>query len=114
MPTKINYFVNGSINPKYYTELEYFYESQSSFRDAYMFDFVFREIKRSAGGDMLGKTEIYYYTDAGRKGAIDKILKYKKETEYFTWDYDYSCSDPNLVVISIKNPGNDVTVTHKY
>jgi len=114
LPTNINYYVNGSTTPKYYEELEYFYESQSTFRDSYMLDFVFREIERSAEGSLLSKTETYYYTDTGKKGAIDKILKYKNETEYYTWDYDYYCSDPSLVIISMKYPGIDATVTHKY
>jgi len=117
LPTRVNYYVNGSGVLKYYLELQYYYEDPtriSTWRDTYyMLDYLYSEIMRDGNGQMMAKTLTNYYDEAGKRGAIDSLVRYKNETEFYTWDYGYDSDSPNLVTISGKEPFGP-TISYKF
>jgi len=62
---------------------------------------------------MMAKTLTNYYDEAGKRGAIDSLVRYKNETEFYTWDYGYDSDRPNLVTISVKEPFGP-TISYKF
>jgi len=114
LPTKISYYVNGSVNPKSYTELTYFYESSGLFRNKYMMVFVADQTDYSGSGTALRKAATSYYEETGKWGAVKQVKKYRSPSFFYTWDYGYQCSSPNLVVITISSPGVTGTQQIKY
>lgn len=117
LPTRINHYANGSAGPKYYSELQYYYEDPSrisTWRDVYyMLDYVYSEVKRDGNGQMMAKTQINYFDEPGKRGAIDSIIRYKSDSESYTWDYRYESNNPNWVTITIQDPSG-TTTSHKY
>lgn len=117
LPTRVDYYVNGSSVPKHYLELQYYYEARTStWRDQYyMLDYIYSEIKRDGNGQMLAKTITTYFDESGKRGAVDSISRYKNETTFYTWDYGYESTDPKEITITVKNPlGDNTTVKYKY
>jgi hypothetical protein len=115
LPTKIKYYggTNGTTLKNYKT-LEYFYETNSTFRGKYMLNYVKYEKTYSSGGTRLKDIETNYYTGTGNCGAVDYIRQWRIDNEYLTWDYGYSSSNPNDITITIDLPGSSGTETYHH
>jgi YD repeat-containing protein len=116
LPTKIKYYggTSGTLL-KYYKTLEYYFESNSTFRDKYMIAPIKEETIYSSSGTKLKDTQIGYYTSAGECGAIDYISQLQSgSATYLTWDYTYSGSYPHDITITINLPGSAGTETYEY
>jgi hypothetical protein len=115
LPTKIKYYggTNGTTLKNYKT-LEYFYETNYTFRSKYMLNYVKYEKTYSSGGTRLKDIETNYYTGTGNCGAVDYIRQWRIDNEYLTWDYGYSSSNPNDITITIDLPGSSGTETYHY
>jgi RHS repeat-associated protein len=106
LPTRINVYPNGAINPKNYTELSYFYETSTDYRDKYMLAYVSDKKDYAGDGALMKRTTTSYFQETGKWGAVDWIRRYSAEATYHTWDYGYICSNPNWVKITIDPPGD--------
>jgi YD repeat-containing protein len=109
IPTRINIYFNGAISPRAYTELTYFYEASTGFRDRYLLAYVSDKTDRAGSGAMLRRTSTSYFQETGKWGAVDEVRKYTAESTYHTWDFGYTCSDPKSVKITIDPPGESGT-----
>ncbi len=115
LPTKIKYYggINGTTLRNSKT-LEYFYETNSTFRSKYMLNYIKDETTYDSGLTRLKEVETNYYTGTGNCGAIDYISQWRTGNEYLTWDYGYSSSNPNDITITIDLPGSSGTETYYY
>lgn len=113
LPTRINIYPNNAINPKTYSELSYFYETSTDYLNRYMLTYVSDKRDYAGDGAILKRTTTSYFQESGKRGAVLWIRRYSAEATYLTWNYDYICSNPNLVKITVDPPG-DVGVQEVY
>jgi hypothetical protein len=65
LPTRVNAYANGAANPGSWSELTYFFETSSGFRDKYMFAFVSEETRRSGSGALMKRAQTSYFEETG-------------------------------------------------
>jgi len=116
LPTRVNYYVNGASAPKRYVELQYYYEDKlSTWRDTYyMLYYLYSEVWRDSNNQMQAKTLTTYFDTIGKRGAVDSVMRFKNETNFYTWDYEYESNNPGEIIISVKEPNGGPTTTYKY
>jgi hypothetical protein len=116
LPTRVNVYGGASgTTLKHYKTLQYYYETNSTYRNLYLIDYVKNETFYSSSGTKLKETKTDYYTGIGKYGAIDQIQRWKSGSTYLTWDYTYTSSNPNDITITIDLPGSAAgTETYRY
>jgi hypothetical protein len=116
LPTRVNVYGGTSgTSLKHYKTLAYNFETNATYRDRFLIDYIKNEAFYSSGGTKLKETKTDYYTSIGKYGAIDKIQRWRSGSTYLTWDYTYSSSNPNDITITINLPGSLAgTETYRY
>ena len=104
LPTKISYFINGSGSAKSYTELAYYFETHTSFKDKYMLAHLESSQDKSGAGVLQRETLSSYFDETGKWGALKQMKRWKAGTTYYAWDFTYARSGENLTV-SVDGPG---------
>ncbi len=105
LPTKISYFINGSATAKSYTELGYYFETHTSFKDKYMLALPENSRDKSVAGVIQRETISSYFDETGTWGALKQMKRLKTGQTYYTWDFTY-VRDAENVTISIDGPGD--------
>jgi RHS repeat-associated protein len=107
LPTRINVYGGADgTTLMHYKTLQYYFETNSTYRSLYLIDYVNNETIKSSSGAKLKETITDYYTEFGKFGAIDQIQRWKSGSTYRTWDYEYTSSNPNDITIKITLPGS--------
>jgi len=108
LPTQVSLYENGNL--KNSRKLTYYFESVSSFETKYMLNQLKKETYYNSSNTRMKETEMTYFSN----GAVDSIKKWESGTSYLTWNYGYSSSNPNLITITIDQPGAGGTETLIY
>lgn len=105
LPSRINFYGANFNAYKFCKTLAYHFQTSSAFRDRYMLTFVDNEKTFSADNSLMKETRTAYYETDGKWGAVDWVKRRISAYKELTWDYTYSSSTPNLIIITVDPPG---------
>ncbi|MCP5050070.1 MAG: hypothetical protein GY940_23090, partial [bacterium] len=78
LPTRVNVYGGTSgTSLKHYKTLQYYFETNSTYRSRHLIAYIKNEAFYSSGNSKLKETKTDYYTGTGKYGAIDKIQRWR-------------------------------------
>ena len=116
LPRRINYLGNNSL--KYYKQLTYNFEQDSTFSNKYMLSYISKEQIFSSDAILQKETNISYFTEEGKCGAIKWIKRKRNASTELTWNYTYQEDSINkTITVTVDPPGSNSgieTYIYKY